>query len=177
MPTDSNFSGFDAMPMCNCGRCKRCYMQNQFVGNKEFLNVTGEPVSSTIIVAWIGLASAVTAALGTILGKAIDSKSKKREIEAATKLAEQEQTNLTKAQEQEIALKEKDLLMQGDPTNLILTNPNLTDEQRAIALKQLDEAESEGTQRKVIKYAIYGGMALIVLYLGSKMLKKSSINK
>jgi hypothetical protein len=170
MPSDSNFSGFNAMPMCNCGRCKRCYMQNQFVGD-EFFNVTG--VDDAVLIAWIGLASAVTGALGTITAKAIDSKSKKREIENATKLAEQEQTNLTKAQEQEIALKEKELLMQGDPTNLILTNPNLTDEQRAIALKQLDEAESTGTQRKAFKYALYGGIALVVLYLGSKMIKSN----
>lgn len=167
--TDANFSGFNAMPMCNCGRCKRCYVKKQFVGD-EFLNVTG--VDDAVIIAWIGLGSAVVGAIGTITAKAIDSKSKKRELENAQKLAEQEQVNLTKQQEQEIAIKEKELAMQGDPTNLILTNPNLSPEERAIALKQLDEAESTGTQRKAVKYALYGGIALVGLFLAMKFINK-----
>jgi len=189
-PSDSNFVNAigggerrrkgDASGICKCRKgvigycgntnCAECCANYEFIGD-EFLNVTG--VDDAVIIAWIGLGSAVTGALGTITAKAIDSKSKKREIENATKLAEQEQTNLTKAQEQEIALKEKELMMQGDPTNLILTNPNLTDEERAIALKQLDKAESEGTQRKAFKYALYGGIALVVLYLGSKLIKSN----
>jgi hypothetical protein len=149
-----------------CGNtpCSEC------CANYEFSAFTG--IEESAIGVWVGLASTIVGAMATITGKAIDSKSQKREIESAERLANQEQANLTKQQEQEIALKEKELAIQGDPTNLILTNPNLTDEERAIALKQLDEAESQGTQRNVMRYALYGGLALLGFYVISKLIKK-----
>lgn len=137
--------------------------------DSNFLNVTG--VDDAVIVAYVGLASAVTGALGGIVSKGIESKSKKAEIDSAERVANQEQENLSKAQEQEIELKQKELMMQGDPTNVILTNPNLSEEQKAIALKTIDDAQSKGTQRNATKYLLYGGIALVVLYLGSKLLK------
>jgi len=170
----------DGSGICKCGKgvigycgntsCAECCANYEFVGD-EFLNVTG--VDDSVIVAYIGLASAITGALGTIVAKGIESRSQKREIESAERIAQQENESLTQSEKDKIALKEKELMMQGDPTNLILTNPNLTNEQRAIALKQLDEAESTGTQRKAFKYALYGGIALVVLYLGSKLIKSN----
>lgn len=170
-PSDSNFSGFNAMPMCNCGRCKRCYMRNQFVGD-EFMNVTGEPVTSTAVGVWVGLASTMIGAMSTIVGKGIESRSQKREIESAERIAMKENESLTQAERDKIALQEKELASEGDATNIILNNPNLTPEERAIALKQLDEAESQETKRNVGKFLLYGGIVVLGYFLVTKFINK-----
>jgi hypothetical protein len=168
-PSDSNFSGFNAMPMCNCGRCKRCYMRNQFVGD-EFLNVTG--VEEVGVGVWIGLASTMIGAMSTIVGKGIESRSEKRAIESAELIALKENESLSKAEKDKIALQEKELASEGDATNIILNNPNLTPEERAIALKQLDEAEGQETKRNVGKFLLYGGIVVLGYFIVTKFINK-----
>ena len=165
---------------CKCGKgvvgycgssvsCKECCANYEFVGD-EFLNVTG--IEEVGVGVWIGLASTMIGAMSTIVGKGIESRSQKREIESAERIALKENETLTQAEKDKIALQEKELASEGDATNIILNNPNLTPEERAIALKQLDEAEGQETKRNVGKFLLYGGIVVLGYFLVTKFINK-----
>ena len=118
----------------------------------EYLNVTGEPISSTIIVAWIGLGSTIIGVIGGVVGKAQDTKIQKADIESAENLAELENATLTKLEKDKIDLKKQELATSGDPTAIVLNNPNLTQEEKATALKQIEIVEEKGTESNTKKY-------------------------
>lgn len=181
-PTDTNFvnaigSGKQTKLPCRCGggvrgycgdnvSCKQCCANLDFVGD-EFLNVAG--FDDVAIGTWVALAGTIIGTMGTIVGKGIEALSQKKAIESAELIALKENESLTQAERDKIALKEKELASEGDATNLILNNPNLTPEERAIALKQLDDAESEGTKRNVTKFLLYGGIAVLGYFLVTKL--------
>jgi len=133
--------------------------------DEEYLNVTGEPISSTIIVAWIGLGSAVLGVIGGVLSKASETKQQKLAITSAEKLAEQENATLTKIEKDKIDLKKQELASAGDPTNIVLNNPNLTPEEKATALKQIEIVEEKGSLLGNKKILLFGGLALIGFFV------------
>lgn len=138
----------------------------------EYMNATGEPISSTIIVAWIGLGSTIIGVIGGVIGKAQDTKLQKAEIESAEKLAKQENETLTKVEKDKIDLKKQELATAGDPTAIVLNNPNLTQEEKATALKQIEIVETKATESNTKKYLIYGGIALLGFFLFKSFSKK-----
>jgi len=129
--------------------------------DEEYLNV----VETTIIVAWIGLASTILGIIGGVVGKAQEGKQQKADIKSAEKIAEQENATLTKIEKDKIDLKKQELASSGDPTNIVLNNPNLTPEEKATALKQIEIVEEKGTESNTKKYLMYGGLALIGFFL------------
>jgi hypothetical protein len=129
----------------------------------EYLNLGG--VDDAVIVAWIGLGSTMIGVIGSVVGKAQDTKLQKAEIESAEKLAEQENATLTKIEKDKIDLKKQELATAGDPTAIVLNNPNLTQEEKATALKQIEIVETKATESNAKKYLMYGGIALLGFFL------------
>jgi hypothetical protein len=136
----------------------------------EYLNVAGG--DDAVIVAWIGLGSTILGVIGGVVGKAQDSKQQKAEIESAEKIAEQENATLTKIEKDKIDLKKQELASSGDPTAIVLNNPNLTQEEKATALKQIEIVEEKGTESNAKKYLMYGGIALLGFFLFKSFSKK-----
>lgn len=165
---------------CKCGKgvvgycgssvsCKECCANYEFSGD-EFLNVTG--FDDVAIGTWIGLAGTMISVMGTVVGKGIESRSQKREIEAEERIAEKENQTLSEAEKNKFALAQQQLSGEGDGANLILNNPNLSAEEKAIALEQLDKAEQEGTKRNATKILLYGGIAIVGYLLFTSFIKK-----
>ena len=136
--------------------------------DEEYLNV----VETTIIVAWIGLASSVIGVIGGVLSKASETKQQKLAITSAEKLAEQENATLTKIEKDKIDLKKQELASSGDPTNIVLNNPNLTPEEKATALKQIEIVEEKGSLLGNQKFLLFGGLALLGFFLFKSFSKK-----
>ena len=127
----------------------------------EYLNV----VETTIIVAWIGLASTILGVIGGVINKAQEGKQQKADIKSAEKLAEQENATLTKIEKDKIDLKKQELASSGNPTNIVLNNPNLTPEEKATALKQIEIVEEKGSLLGNKKFLLFGGVALISFFV------------
>lgn len=129
----------------------------------EYLNLGG--VDDAVIVAWIGLGSTMIGVIGSVVGKAQDTKLQKADIQSAEKIAEQENATLTKVEKDKIDLKKQELATAGDPTAIVLNNPNLTQEEKATALKQIEIVETKETESNAKKYLMYGGIALLGFFL------------
>jgi len=129
----------------------------------EYLNAGG--VDDAVIVAWIGLGSTMIGVIGSVVGKAQDTKLQKADIQSAEKIAEQENATLTKVEKDKIDLKKQELATAGDPTAIVLNNPNLTQEEKATALKQIEIVETKATESNAKKYLMYGGIALLGFFL------------
>jgi hypothetical protein len=136
----------------------------------EYLNVGG--VDDAVLVAWIGLGTTMLGVIGGVVNKAQDSKQQKAEIISAEKIADQENATLTKVEKDKIELKRQELATSGDPTAIVLNNPNLTQEEKAIALKQIDIVETKSTESNAKKYLMYGGIALLGFFLFKSFSKK-----
>lgn len=136
----------------------------------EYLNALGG--DDAVIVAWIGLGSTILGVIGGVVGKAQDSKQQKAEIKSAEKLAEQENATLTKIEKDKIDLKKQELASAGNPTDIVLNNPNLTQEEKATALKQIEIVETKATESNAKKYLMYGGIALLGFFLFKSFSKK-----
>lgn len=129
----------------------------------EYLNLGG--VDDAVIVAWIGLGSTMIGVIGSVVGKAQDTKLQKADIQSAEKIAELENATLTKVEKDKIDLKKQELATAGDPTAIVLNNPNLTQEEKATALKQIEIVETKETESNAKKYLMYGGIALLGFFL------------
>lgn len=163
-----------------CGKkCKKAlvdknYKRSSFDGGdldfETYSSVTG--VEEVAVGTWIGLGSAVLSAMATITAKAIESNTQKKEIQSAERIANAELQTLTESEKRQIALAEKELSSSVDAKNLILTNPNLSQQEKQVALKQLDEATSKETTQNFKKFALYGGLAVVGIYVATKIFKK-----
>jgi hypothetical protein len=138
--------------------------------DSEYLNF--EPISDSVLVAWIGLGSTILGVIGGVVGKAQEGKQQKADIKSAEKLAEQENATLTKIEKDKIDLKKQELASSGNPTAIVLNNPNLTPEEKATALKQIEIVEEKGTESNAKKYLMYGGIALLGFFLFKSFSKK-----
>jgi hypothetical protein len=165
-----------------CGKkCKKAlaekgYKKSSFNGFDDTLdfqtysNVAGG--DDIAIGTWIGLGSAVLTAIGTITATAITSKTKKEEIASAERIAEEENKTLSEADKRAYEVEMAKLSKEVDPKVLITNNPNLTPQEKTMALTQLDEATTKETSQNFKKYALYGGIAIIGIFAISKFMKK-----
>ena len=154
-----------------CGKeCKRQLIdkKSNFSDDTDFYNLTGAEVVAVLV----ANAKVVISALGTILSSAVVASSKNKEIKSAERIAEQENSTLSQAEKDKIALAEKKIQAETDPRNQIINDPNLTQEEKESALKLLDEAEGSKLNKDVIKYVVIGGIALVAIFLISKTIKK-----
>jgi hypothetical protein len=136
----------------------------------EYLEFGG--VDDGLLIAWIGLGSTMLGVIGGVVNKAQEGKQQKADIKSAEKLAEQENATLTKIEKDKIDLKKQELASSGNPTNIVLNNPNLTPEEKATALKQIEIVEEKGTESNTKKYLMYGGIALLGFFLFRSFSKK-----
>jgi hypothetical protein len=164
-----------------CGKkCKKALAEKgykkSFNGLDEVLdfqvysNVAGG--DDIAIGTWIGLGSAVLGSVGTITAKAIESKAQKEEIASAERIAEQENKTLSEADKRAYEIEMAKLSGDADPKVLITNNPQLSSAEKKEALKQLDEATTKETSQNFKKYALYGGLAIIGIFVISKLAKK-----
>jgi hypothetical protein len=153
-----------------CGKAcnkKLLEVKSNFTDELDYYNVTGAEVLAIIK----ANASVIIKALTTIFSGAITASSKKKEIESAERIAEQENATLSQAEKDKIALAQKKIEAETDPRNQIINDPNLTQEEKESALRLLDEAEGSKLNKDVIKYVVIGSIALVAIFLISKSLK------
>ena len=165
-----------------CGKkCKKSladkkYKRSSFNGGEvldfDIYSDFGTGVAETGVAVWIGLASAVIGALSGIIIKAQENKQQKLEIASSEKLAEQENKTLSEADKRAYEVEMAKLSKEVDPKVLITNNPNLTPQEKTMALTQLDEATTKETSQNFKKYALYGGIAIIGILAISKFMKK-----
>jgi hypothetical protein len=163
-----------------CGKkCKKelidkNYKKSSFNGEVLDFDTFSYPtgVEEVGVGVWIGLASSVIGALSGIIIKGQEGKQQKREIESVEKLAEQENKTLSEADKRAYDLEMAKLNKEVDPKVLITNNPNLTPQEKTMALTQLDEATTKETSQNFKKYALYGGIAIIGIFAISKFMKK-----
>ena len=153
-----------------CGKsCKKKALEikGNFTDESDYYNMTG----AEVLVIIKANAALIFKILGGILSSAILASSKKKEIESAERIAEQENATLSQAEKNKIALAEKKIEAETDPRNQIINDPNLTQEEKESALKLLDEAEGSKLNKDIIKYVVIGGIVLVAIFLISKSLK------
>ena len=158
-----------------CGKkCKQklldANIKKGFDGNVEFYNFGG--VDDIAVGVWIGLGASVIGALGGIATAVITKKGKEAEITANKEIAEKELATLSESEKRRIALAEKKLVQEGDPIRQIQNNPNLTAQQKATAIAQVQEATEKTNTSNLKKYAIIGGIAIVGLLVLLKVVKK-----
>jgi len=132
----------------------------------------GTGVGETALGIWAGLGSSVIVALGGITSSAITSKTQRKAIEQADKQAELEAKILSERDQKAYELEMERLKSQSDPRKSILNNTELSDAEKREALKTLDEAEGKDTKNKLIKYALFGALAIGGVFLLIKVLKR-----
>lgn len=153
-----------------CGKAcnqKLLEVKSNFTDELDYYNVTGAEVLAIIK----ANASVIIKALTTIFSSATIASTKKKEIESAERIAEQENATLSQGEKDKIALAKKKIEAETDPRNQIINDPKLTQEEKESALKLLDEAEGSKLNKDVIKYVVIGGIALVAIFLISKTLK------
>jgi hypothetical protein len=163
-----------------CGKkCKKelaskGYKKSSFNGETLDFDTFSYPtgVEEVGVGVWIGLGSSVLGAIGGITTKAIESKAQKEEIASAERIAEQENKTLSEADKRAYEVEMAKLSSEVDPKVLITNNPELSSAEKKEALKQLDEATTKETSQNFKKYALYGGLAIIGIFVISKLAKK-----
>jgi hypothetical protein len=128
-------------------------------------------IDLAVVGTWVGLGTGVIGATAPIINKAIENKREKEAIANEKAIAEQSLATMSEQEKREVALAEQKLKLEADPKNVILQNPNLSAEEKALALKQLDEATSTQDTRNLKKYALFGGLGLVGIFLLYKMFK------
>ena len=165
-----------------CGKkCKTALAKNDYKKSFDGLNTMSDMDFDAYsyvaggddigIGVWIGLGSAVLTTIGTITSKAIESKSEKEKIASAELLAKNELASLDAKTKLEADLREKEIASTQDPKTQIVTNPDLTPQEKTLALKQLDEATGKETNRNFKKYAFYGLLGVGVIFALTKLMK------
>tara|TARA_R110000824_G_scaffold32247_13_gene104303 strand:- start:3435 stop:4580 length:1146 start_codon:yes stop_codon:yes gene_type:complete len=142
-------------------------------GNADFYNV--EPATTTVAVStWVAIGSSVLGAMTTAMGTIAMSKGKEKEIKAQKEIAEKELETLSETEKGRIALAEKQLKAQSDPIRAIMENPNLSSQEKTAAIASTEAALDKGNKRKIMKYAIIGGLVLAGIFIASKIIKNKN---
>ena len=160
-----------------CGKkCKKELLDKDFKrgfinfnSDIDFYNVA-EPVSATATGVYVSMGLKIAGAIGSLISAIAIPITKSKEIKSAEKQAQNELDTLSKIEKDKIALAEKQLELATDPVTLIQNNPNLTPAQKRQAIRQTEEALGT-SNKKIIKYAIMGGLVLVGLFIASKVLK------
>lgn len=144
------------------------------VRDGEYHNEVG-----TATAVMVGLGGAVISSLATYLSSVPQSKALKEQTKNAKIRDDKElelmakQQGITKEQKKEelklMELKVKDSL---DPVNQILNNPNLSQEEKKLAIVEVEKALSTKGKRSRKKYIVFGAIGLAVVVVLAMILKK-----
>ena len=140
-------------------------------GNADFYNADPVTISAST---WVAIGSSVLGAMASVIGGVQVSKSKKREIDAQKSIAEQELATLSAQEKGRIALAEKQLQQQADPVKAIMNNPNLSAQEKKDAIALTQDAIDKGGKKKIIRYAIIGGLVLAGIFVVSRIIKNKN---
>jgi len=160
-----------------CGKkCKQKLAKQDL--KKSFVNFdadidfyNAEPVSGTAIGVYVAMGAKIAGAVGSLVSAVAIPVTKMKEIKSGEEQAKKELKTLSKIEKDKIALAEKQLELASDPVLLIQNNPNLSPMEKRQAIRQTEEALGT-SNKKIVKYAIVGGLALLGLFLASKIIKR-----
>ncbi len=160
-----------------CGKkCKKGLADKDFT--KGFINFNADidfynadPVSSATIGAYVATGAKIAGAVGSLVTAVALPITKSKEIKSQEAIAKKELETLSQVEKEKIRLAERQLELASDPVTLIQNNPNLTPAQKRSAIRQTEEALGT-SNKKIIKYAIMGGLVLVGLFIASKILKR-----
>jgi len=160
-----------------CGkRCKKALLEQDL--KKGFVNFdadidfsNAEPVSATATSVYITMGAKIAGAVGSLVTAVAVPINQAKEIKSAEETERRELETLSQIEKDKIALEEKKLELASDPVVLIQNNPNLTPAQKREAIRQTEDALGT-SNKKIIKYAIMGGLVLVGLYVASKIIKR-----
>ena len=119
----------------------------------------------------IGLASTVVGVLGSIVNNAQVSKREKEAIDGAKAIQESQDKTLTSVEKARLEAQKQSIQAQADPRTLILNNPNLSPQEKQLALAQIDDVLGKDNNKKLIKYGVIGGIAIVGLIVIAKLFK------
>lgn len=161
-----------------CGKkCKRklldadAYKRFSNFSDDDYFNFV-DPASAGVTT-WVAVGSGVIGALTPIITLSIDSAQQKKAMQNEKELAEQSLAEMSESEKRQIELAEEKLRLDADPKKMILANTNLSSKEKEEALKQLADAESKETDSNIKKYAIYGALGIVGIFLISKILKSN----
>jgi hypothetical protein len=137
-----------------------------------YFNAEPTTITAAAVGTWVGIGSSVIGAVSPIIKLAVDSKQQKEALKVEQEVAEQSLAEMSESEKRQIALAEEKLRLDADPKKMILANPNLTAQEKDEALKQLSDAESKETETNFKKYALYGGLAIVGIFLITKIIKR-----
>lgn len=141
----------------------------------EFNNAVGGGVGEGALLLWISAAGTVLGALNKIIGTAVTSKNKKAEIKSADRQAELEAKTMSESDQKAYEIEMKKLALKTDPKTLILNNNELSAPEKREAIKLLEEVEASGSTPKLQKYVLYGVLAIVGIFVLSKIVRKKQI--
>jgi hypothetical protein len=132
-------------------------------------------VEQPVLLAWIGASGAILGALGAIINTAVTSKTEKEAIKSADRQAELEAKTMSESDQKAYEIEMKKLALKTDPKTLILNNNELSAPEKREAIKLLEEVEGSGSTPKLQKYVLYGVLAIVGIFVFSKIVRKKQI--
>ena len=154
----------------NKGRRKKPF----FCGKKckgrvsEYSNY--EPATATIS-AMIVTGGSILGYMASIVKQGMVNKSKKRELETAKDISDNEVKSMSDAEKLRADTEQKLIDSQADPRNMIMNNSNLTPKEKRDALALYDSTFGSERKAKLIKYSIIGVVALGGIFLLTRVLR------
>lgn len=132
-------------------------------------------VEEPVLLAWIGASGAILGALGAIINTAVTNKTEKEAIKSADRQAELEAKTMSESDQKAYEIEMKKLALKTDPKTLILNNNELSAPEKREAIKLLEEVEESGSTPKLQKYVLYGVLAIVGIFVISKIVRKKQI--
>lgn len=153
----------------NVGRQKKANICGKKCQAKQLEYKNLDPIVTGSLVT---LAGGIVTALASIVNQAKVTDTENKEIEAEKEKAENENKTLTEVERMRLEAERKRIEAQSDPRKMILNNPDLSPEEKKFALAEYDKVLGTENKRKLIKYGVIGGIALIGIIVAFKVIKR-----
>ena len=129
-------------------------------------------VETAVVVGLLTLGGTIISNVSDIVNTAKISKAKQDEIDAENERAKRENETLTEIEKMRLEAEEKRLQSESDPRKLIINNPDLSPQEKKFALSEYDKALGKENTRKLVKYGVISGIALIGIIVAFKVIKR-----
>ena len=128
---------------------------------------------TTTTAALVTLGGGVITALGSIIGKSMETKQLKEAKALDMEMEQKELDLMTKTQKDQLALAEKQIEAELSPKTQIMTNSNLSPAEKKEAVAELDKSLEIKGSLDMKKLLIYGGIGVVLLGVFLMVSKRS----